>query len=127
MKKRNFSLEEIDTLSLEETEIYQKFIKIEKSKEVELADFQVNSLLAPHNKKAKKFIEAGQKAKENYLKPLSKHFDLEFKPSPNNKKFYQTLKKHGFSFGRVATREEYFNHLKSKKDKFQWLNDQQEQ
>jgi len=126
MKKRGFSLEEIDKLSFEEVEIYQKFIKIERCKEVDLADFQVNSLLAPHFKKSKKFIKLGQKAKENYLKPLSKHLNLEFKPSPKNKKFYQTLEKHGFSFGRIATREEYFEHLKSKKNKFQWLNDQQE-
>lgn len=74
MKKRGYSSQEIDGLSLLECQIYQNFIKLERKRELDLVSYHLYNNTAPHlpkNTDRKNYIKTAQESKQKYLKPLS--------------------------------------------------------
>ena len=119
MKKRNFTLKEIDSFTVLDLDILESFIMIEKQNEIEKIDYSYYNIIGSKSKNGKKFFNKAKEINTNFLKQLSeKYFDLQAPKTGNMGKFLGTP---------ISSRENYEIYINERIKDFKWPQDQQEQ
>jgi len=119
LKKRNFTLKEIDSFTVLDLDILESFIMIEKQNEIEKIDYSYYNIIGSKSKNGKKFFNKAKEINTNFLKKLSeKYFDLQSPKTGNMGKFLGTP---------ISSRENYEIYINERIKDFIWPQDQQEQ
>lgn len=119
LKKRNFTLEEIDTFTVLDLDILEGFILSEKAAEIEKLDYSYYSIIGSKSKKGKKYYDKAAEISKSFLKPLSERYFIMQQPKTGNMGKFLGVP--------VASRENYEIYISEKIKDFKWLQSPQEQ